>query len=163
MSSSYDSSVESLPVFEPLSDDVDVYQNQIFDGEIFISNYQNITVVNNIESCSIKRTTNDIFDSDSILSLAVSNNNFESIMSRVEALKVRNAIIDFSSSIQFSRTWSNKTPIYLVELEISSSSQKTKLLSSGSSFYICDDNNELINRSSEINESNTIYEIVKIL
>lgn len=163
LSSSNDSAVECLPVLEPLSDDIDIYQNQIFDGEIFVSKYPNISIVNNITSCSIKRTTNDVFDSDSILSLAVSNNNFESTVSRVEALKGRSAIIDFSSSIQFNRTWSNKTPMYLIELEISSSDQKTKLLSSGSSFYICDDNNELINKSSEINESDVIYEIVKIL
>jgi hypothetical protein len=162
LSSSNDFSIESLPVLEAISD-ADVYENQIFDGEIFISNYANVSIVNNISSCSIKRSTDDTFDTDSILSLAIGSDNLESTVSRIESLKNRRAVVDFSSSISFNRSWTNKDPLYLIQLEISSSDQKTKLFSSGSSFYLSEDNNSLMSQSSEINEANTLYEIVKIL
>lgn len=154
---------ESLPIFESLSD-VDVYKNNVLlDGETFVTNYPIVNVVNNLTASSIKRTTGNDFDSDSILSMVISNNNLSGTISRIESMKNRGVISDSSSSISFNKIYTNKKSKFLIQVEISSSSeQNINLLSSGSSFYVCDDNSQILNKSSEYNESDNIYEIVKI-
>jgi hypothetical protein len=166
-SSSNDYSIEALPILESLSDDVDVHMNQLFSNNMFSSKYSRISL-QSTSSVEIKRQTDESFETDPVLLFALSppEDLIKSpipVSSRVEALKRRGAVSDTSSSIYFNRSNDDNNPKYLVFVEISSSIISQKLLSSGSSFGISDDNNQLLNKSNEINEADTFFELVKII
>ena len=176
-SSSFDFSIEELPVFEAMSD-VSLFERPIYTGDMFDPHHVKITS-DVTGSMSIIRSTDEAFETDSVISryvmaytmmgaASVSTGSAASavvvsVVPRVEALRERGNIVDQPRNVSFNRSFTKDKANYLVSVALSSSTgNHLQLFASGSSFGTSDDNNEIVNQSSEYNTANSYYEIVKI-
>lgn len=162
LSSSEDFSIEIIPIFEAVSS-YDPFSNRIIDSEVFKQQYPKVSI--GTGSLAIKRTTDDNFKNDYVLNIITAIDSVtpqKGVVSRVESLKNKGYISDLSSSISSNRSYTTKTPRFVVTIESSSSFGKSYLLASGTSFGLSDDNVSKYNLSTEKNISETFYEIIKI-
>ncbi len=165
VSSSADLDIEAIPVLEPLSDNIDeLLNNRILDSELFVSNYPKVSI-SSTSSIQVERFTDSSFDSDPIMSIALSPDSIVrtvSIAPRVSSLASLGSIRDVSASIAFERDHTEKKPRYLITLEVSSSDQRYPLYVSGSSFGVSSDPEGILQLSSEYETANTFYPIVSV-
>lgn len=160
-----DSEIEELPVFECFSDDIDLFREfRLIDSEVFKEQYPVVSLVSTA-SLEIKRTTDENFDTDPIISYSETSGSVISskgVESRVSSLSTRGTITDISSSIAFNRSYTDKDANYLVTVEVSSSDQRYFLHVSSSYFGLSEDATDTYNMSSEKNIAKIFYPIVRI-
>lgn len=171
MSSSYDSSVEFLPVFECLTDNVDVFRFPLYSNGV---DTQCTTYRSNITgSVVITRNTDSSMYLDPIINFKTplmtisekltKKSPIEVIPFRIASFKNRGRISDSNVVIEFDRKYSNENADYMIEVEISSSTGiPQKMLVSGSSFGISDDDYIWALSSSETPLAESFFEIIKI-
>jgi hypothetical protein len=164
LSSSDELTVESLPVFEAFYDNVDVCRFPVCTNKSYMNKYSKVSTSVSGTELTINRFTTEETDKDPVLMVFLEpmQSQFYEISSRVASLTTRGTITDNSASVMLERDYSDEKARYLISIEVSSSEQRYPLLVSGTSFGFSDDNIDSIRYSSEVNKSNTFYEIVKL-
>lgn len=167
MSSSDDLIVESLPVFEPITSNVDIHQNHLTtnDEDYYLPKIEFIPNKILNDSIYISRTTHESTISDPILYKIRSSGSIFSVYDeydRISSLKNRGKITDESCTIDVTREYSPESHQYLIEIYLSQSDSYKKLLVSSSSFGISDDDVQSPHLSSEIRKAETFYELIRV-